>query len=286
MRLERGQKWMPVVELDAAALKVLAHPVRLRIARAISKGATYPAELARRLRMAEQTVYYHIRAMRKAKIVKVIKKEEKKGGVAKYVQLVAPAYALVLDRRWQRSVGGAPIFGNMSELRIVVGSPDPHGAYGARARDGHLAAELALGIRYESPKPIVFLDTEIKDAELRSDLICIGGPVTNLITARFMHLSPIRIEQRGGWHITSDLSGRRYAEPTAGMIVSMPNPLADGRRIVIIAGNGRQGTRAAILATRTIREWQNVHDKSWLAKVVEGIDTDGDGLVDRIEVKE
>jgi len=33
-------------------------------------------------------------------------------------------------------------------------------------------------------------------------------------------------------------------------------------------------------------DWRNVYDKSVFAKVVEGVDLDGDGLVDDVEVRE
>jgi S-layer protein (TIGR01564 family) len=147
---------------------------------------------------------------------------------------------------------------------------------------------LALFLGRLGAKAAVRLDTEVREKELEDNLICIGGPVTNLITARFVEQMPIRFATKDSWAIVSKISGEEYGEDTNGLIVRIPNPLKKGKSVLILAGKGIEGTRAAViaLAKHPNLRWHNLHDKANFAKVVEGVDLDGDGIVDDVEVRE
>ena len=51
--------------------------VETKILSALAKKASYPKELAKKLNMHEQKMYYHIRKLEKNNLIKVIRKEER-----------------------------------------------------------------------------------------------------------------------------------------------------------------------------------------------------------------
>ena len=64
---------------------------------------------------------------------------------------------------------------------------------------------------------------------------------------------------------------------------------AKGRKALFIAGSDHMGTRAAVLALLTEMDKMargNMFDAGSLAKVVQGFDEDGDGIVDAVEILE
>ena len=73
------------------------------------------------------------------------------------------------------------------------------------------------------------------------------------------------------------------------MIVKAKSPFNKDKSILVVAGKRFSGTRAAIIAF--LKDFKkvtqgNVHNSSILAKVVEGIDLDSDGIIDDIEFRE
>jgi len=73
------------------------------------------------------------------------------------------------------------------------------------------------------------------------------------------------------------------------MIVKAKNPFAREKEILVIAGKGNSGTRAALLAL--LQNFDEVcagnkKDRSAFAKVVDGLDKDNDGVVDAVEILE
>ena len=67
------------------------------------------------------------------------------------------------------------------------------------------------------------------------------------------------------------------------------NPFANDKKILVVAGKRYSGTRAAIIAfLKNFKEVRagNIYKRKILAKVVEGVDLDSDGIVDDIEFLE
>jgi DNA-binding transcriptional ArsR family regulator len=296
--LLHDKKSMEVSIADMEKLRVLFDPTRWRIAQELAVEPAYSAAVAKKLKLNEQVVYYHIRQLEKAGLIKVARTEEKQGAVARYYSLVSPAFALIARQEWSaEGVRGQPpsifhdfIVGGRMNCRIIVGSPDPHGPHKARARDCYFGLDLALfmGSLCNAITPVTKLDTEIREKDLEDNLICIGGPVTNMVTARFINEMPLYFKTTDGWAICSKLSNAEYIEDAAGLIIRIPNPLKEGKHIIIIAGKGIEGTKAAVIALtkHPDADWRNLHDKKTYAKVVEGIDVDGDGVIDDVEFRE
>ena len=136
------------------------------------------------------------------------------------------------------------------------------------------------------PKLNVRLDTEIREKELKENLIIFGGPVVNNITNKINNQLPIHFD---GKKIVSKISKKSYFSDENGIIIKTENPFNKNKKILLIAGKRHAGTRACIIAfLKNFKELTqgNTTNPKINAKVVEGIDMDSDGVVDEIEIKE
>ncbi len=295
---------------DLSRLKPLLNKECWKVFEALHRKPGYPAQLAKELSMNEQNVYYYIKQLRNAGLLEIEKSEERNGAVAKYYSAKADSFAIVPNIESLKSgmkvlkgggrAGAVPEFlrdftrNGMFSAKIVVGSPDPHGQMKARARDGHLAAELAafFGANCSGFElPLVFLDTMVADLkDENSNIVIVGGPVTNKLCAQANRFLPVQFDSKGGnWALASRPSGKSYAEDSIGVIEKIAHPHFRGKWILVVAGKRNSGTISAILALvkRTAQATKpNSHDSKSLARVVEGLDVNGDGLIDDVEFRE
>ncbi|OGI12496.1 hypothetical protein A3K64_03260 [Candidatus Micrarchaeota archaeon RBG_16_36_9] len=180
---------------------------------------------------------------------------------------------------------------------IILGSPEPHGMAKARAKDGLFATDLGLFLgTFLNYRPEMFtkLDTEVKDEDLKNNLILIGGPGVNFVTAKINSKLAIkfeRVKDQGNYYsgFHSNISGKDYYEEGYGIIVKTKNPFDKNKDILVIAGRRMAGTRAAILAF--LQKFDeickgNSYDSKIYARIVEGIDKDNDGVIDSVEFLE
>ena len=298
---------------DAQKLKMILDKLSWKILAMLFEEEMYPLEIARRLGVHEQKVYYHIRKLAKAGAIVVKREEKKKGTTAKYYKTVSPAFGiefpqgyktiqnlslLSMDKQLQsffkEFVNGKGVL----EGKIVVGSPTPHGPFKTSARDGHYAAHLTLFIGQFAKMPTDFaikLDVDVKaEKEEKNNLILVGGPGTNLLTQEINDHLPVRFNMQssdqgfllGG--LSSKKTLRVYTADAAGLVAKIVNPWDTTKRIVILAGNKAVGTKACVLALtnfwkKTLQEYRDVDT---FATVIQGFDLDGNGKVDSIEVME
>ncbi len=304
--LERKKGKLAAVEAKISSpekLFAVLNPVRWKLLNEIAKKASYPSELAEKLKLNEQKVFYHINQLRKAELIEVERKEEKRGGVAKYYKATSLAFGLKLpaasDFEFELDMSKKRVESFLKnfitkgkfDMIIVVGSPDPHGPEKGRARDGHYAVQVGMFLASiaSCEDVAVKTDTEVRDEDKKGNLILIGGPLANRIVGEVNSYLPIRLEREKGWDIYSGLSGEIYGDENAGLIVEVENPWNSRKRVLILAGKHASGTKAAAIAFTKefdrVKEG-NVKKKKVIAKVVEGIDIDGDGLVDSVEIRE
>jgi hypothetical protein len=87
----------------------------------------------------------------------------------------------------------------------------------------------------------------------------------------------------------SRITGRSYSGEDEGAIQAIVNPMNQDSRIIVVAGNTYQGTRAAVLAfikyTDQIAKGNSMNPNV-IARVVSGLDVNSDGLVDDVEFLE
>jgi DNA-binding transcriptional ArsR family regulator len=303
-------KDMAVFE-DPERLKSVLNKLSWKILQLLSEQEMYPMEVARKLKLHEQKVYYHIRKLTKAGAIKVVREEEKKGAVAKYYKAAFPSMGIELPFGYQRINGFAatridekmksflsPIIKDgIFDGKIVVGSPDPHGPFKAKARDGHYAAYLTLFLGQFVDLPEDFpikLDVDVKaEKEESNNLILMGGPGTNLITQEFNEFLPIRFNMMPSEHgfllggLVSEKTQKVYTADNMGLIARIDNPWNRNKKVIVLAGNKAVGTKACVLAiTKFWKKTLKNFGYEKFAVVIQGFDLDGDGKVDSIEVLE
>jgi len=265
-------------------LKVVLNKLSWKILELLSEKEMYPMELAKKLKLHEQKVYYHTRKLAKAGAIKVVREEEKKGATAKYYKTSFPAFGVELPFGYRKikTVSIPSINEKMKRFfdpflkdscfngKIVVGSPDPHGPFKARARDGHYAAYLALflGQFVELPEDFMIkLDVDVK-------------------AVRFSMMPSEHGFLFGG--LVSEKTGNVYTSDAMGVIAKITNPWSKEKRIIVLAGNKAVGTKACVIALTNF--WRDSLKKfskeEEFATVIQGFDLDGDGKVDSIEVIE
>ena len=180
------------------ALAAATHPMAWRILVELAKSPDYPSALAKRLRVHEQKVYYHINRLRRGGLLRVVREEQGQGAPAKVLAPSAEAFALVLPGSGRAFSEVAPLTGSLQaflgefgedgalDAWIVLGAPTPHGPFLTAARDSPYGAHLGLFLgRYFGLRRglAVKLDTEVKAEGLeKGNLILIGGPVANIIS--------------------------------------------------------------------------------------------------------
>ena len=288
---------------DVEQMRVLSNPVAWRIMELLSKEPMYPAQVAKELRIYEQSAYYYIRKLARIGAIEEAGSNLVRGGTARLYHAASPAFGIELD--WGdtpvemgsgRHKGAMRFFdGFVKDDRfnglLVVGAPEPHGPYKSSARDGHYAVHLAFFLGNVASAPpsdfVVKLDVDAKaEKVLGKNLISIGGPGTNIVTAEFNRYLPIRFDEGNFWSGLIDRSGKRYSSDNHGLIARIKNPYDESSSIIIVAGVRSAGTKSAVIALtnygeEVLKKYKNKED--W-ALVVQGFDMDADGKIDHVDV--
>ena len=298
-----------VVFHEVEKMRILSNPVAWRILELLSRGPTYPAQVSKELKIHEQSAYYYIRKLVSIGAVQEVGQNLVRGGTARLYRTASPSFGIEMD--WGETVvpagsemeGGhiharrffEPFIGNDRTFDglIVVGAPDPHGPYKSSARDGHYAVHLAffLGI-ISSATPsefVVKLDADAKAEKVLTgtNVISIGGPGTNIVTAEFNRYLPIRFDERNFWSgLIEEKSGKRYGLDNHGLIAKIANPYNTDASVIVIAGVRSAGTKSAVIAMTNYSEQilsKYEGEKEW-ALVVQGFDMNSDGKIDHVDV--
>ena len=298
---------------DPQKLKMILNKLSWKILVMLSQKEMYPMEIAKKLGIHEQKVYYHIRKLAKAGAITVTREEEKKGATAKYYKAVSPAFGIELplgyktiqrlsllsmDEQIQKFFKEFIKKDGTFEGKIVVGSPTPHGPFKTSARDGHYASYLTFFLGQFAKMPEEFaikLDVDVKaEKEEKGNLILVGGPGTNLLTQEVNEYLPIRFDMQsseqgflfGG--LVSRKTSQVYMADVVGLIAKIVNPWDDTKRIIVLAGNKAVGTKACVLALTNFwkKTLKGYHGEDTFATAIQGFDLDGDGKVDSTDVLE
>jgi len=292
---------LPAKELKPQFGKALSSLLAQKILKQLVEEPCYPKLLAKKLKVHEQKIYYHIRQLEKAQIIEVVKNEAVHGTIANFYALTKPAFFIKFKEfeqaRAQKSATGKEFLEPFVEdgrlnARIIVGSPDPHGPEMARSRDGYYGIDLGLflGTFLNSVNSLkVKLDTEVRSEDLKGNLILLGGPVINNITWKINDKMPIYFDAKNNWAIRSKISKQVYHSDETGVILKMKNPFNPKKQLMLVAGKRYQGTRAVMIAFLKYFDKITVPNKynpKFFAKVVEGRDKDADGIIDDIVVLE
>lgn len=303
---KNGQKaYETVLVNNPKLLSILSNDLALKIIKELGRQPACPMDVARKLKEHEQKIYYHIRNLEKLGIIKIVRIEERVGAMAKIYSPVSSVISFKLfegERINDVKTKAAEIKflkpfieeGRLNSI-IVVGSPDPHGRYKTPASDGYCAIDLGMFLGQftkDLQVPYYKLDTQMREKDLKKNMILIGGPKSNIISDKLNKKLPIYFdysEEFLDWNIVSSLSKTVYREKNIGLITRVPNPYAEGKEIIIFAGKGFRGSRAAVLGfikhLKEVKKGNSV-DSNIVAKVVKGIDIDSDDIIDEVEFLE
>ncbi len=283
-----------VVLAEPEAAKAISSRMAVKILKELSKPVC-ASDLAVKLNINEQNVYYHIRKLRKFGLLDLVRKEERGGAVAKIYRTKAGIVAIKLfdvdpEREVSERVEPGPLRPFISDgllnAEIVIGSPEPHGKYRSPASDGFVAIALAmfLGSFLKEVKfPVYKLDTQVREVDLRGNLILVGGPKANMISDSVNDKMPARFEfseSRKEWLIRSQT--RVHAGKRIGLIVRERNPFNPENMVLLLAGTGFRGSAAAVIG---LQKYLDLLEDN-RALIVAGLDSDADGIIDDCELVE
>lgn len=293
---------------DVNKVRILSNSVAWRVMNLLSKRPSYPAQIAKDLNIYEQSAYYYVRKLASIGAVSHVDTSLVHGGTARLYKTLYPAYGI--EMKWgeqnieEKMTGlkykGEYIMSFFNEFIsetfngfIIVGSPDPHGRYKSSSRDGHYAIQLAffLGTICKIPQNfLVKLDVDAKAEKITPDenIISIGGPGTNIVTAEYNKYLPIKFNEDNFWSGLVSSSGRTYTLDNHGLIAKIRNPFSNKGSVIVLAGVRSLGTKSAILALTNygnaiLKSYSD--GKDW-AQVVQGFDMDSDGKIDNVDVLE
>ncbi|HUH99472.1 MAG TPA: helix-turn-helix domain-containing protein [Nitrososphaerales archaeon] len=277
-----------------------------RILSLLARGPDYPSNIARQLKLYHQAVYYHMKKLERAGLVKRAAQTTVRGGKAQLYSLAADGYAIEFDTKGEEFGPPAALSRSAKLGRflkefitadsqfdgwIVVGSPEAHGPNRTQGRDGHYAIQLgfALGQFVSLPRRFpVKLDVDLKvEKLLASNLLLVGGPRTNVISGELNPHMPVRFSEEGFFGAIVDGSGRKYLSEFDSVLTKIRNPWNQERVCVVAAGLSGAATKAAIIGLTNMADYvlEGYDEQADAFSVVlHGLDMDGDGKVDSVEI--
>jgi len=299
---------LPAKMLKPESLKKALSPLAWKILTLLADNPSYPKEIGKRLRVHEQKIYYHIGNLEKAGLVKILREERRQGALTKFYTVEEHAFALTLRpleeatklfamKQEYRDFLEPFVNNGKLEALIVIGNHEPHGPTKEMGHDGINATNLALFLgtflNY-IPENVIKFDTQLKEEDMKKNLILIGGPGVNSIVSKINKKLPIKFVQvkyKENYYtgFKSDISGKTYSSESYGIIAKTKNPFEKNKEIMVIAGRKFSGTKAAVLAfSQKLEELcsGNPYNKKVHARVIDGLDMDSDGEVDFVEFVE
>ncbi len=286
-------------------LTVLHSKLSLNIIKELAREPGCAMDLARKLEQHEQKIYYHLKKLEAAGIVKQMRTEKRCAMTAKIYSVVSPVVAAKIFQG-----GGEPVKkktahvspkvkkflepfikdGKMDAL-VVLGDPYPHGEFDYPARGSVHAFDFAMlmgTMMHTTTFPHYKLDTDVTEEDLKKNLILFNSPKANIILHKVNDQLPIRFEEKGEWMITSTYTGKRYDDPRVGLIAKWDSPFKAGKKILVIGGIRTRGVRAAVLALTKYfnKVYESVNDNGNLVCVVQGLDKSGHKVIDSIKILE
>jgi hypothetical protein len=139
------------------------------------------------------------------------------------------------------------------------------------------------------PEFIVKLDSDAKAEKVLDahDLISIGGPGTNIVTAEFNKFLPIKFNETNFWSgLVTRSSSKPYNLDNQGLIAKIKNPYNRDRNVMVVAGVRSIGTKSAVIALTNYSEdiLKNYQNEEEWALVVQGFDMNADGKIDHVDI--
>jgi DNA-binding transcriptional ArsR family regulator len=288
-------------------LNIFNSDLSLKIINELVRNPGCAMDLARKLEQHEQKIYYHLRKLEKVGIIKQIRTEKRYGMDAKIYSVVSPVISTKLyDDGYPIEKSSSIINHEASKFfypfiddgklnaKIIIGYPYPHGKYDKSEKGAAHAFDFAIFIgkflkKLEFPHYVFDVDTRGED--LDNNLILIGNPESNTIIDRINSSNPklpVHFDNKRGGSIVSSLTGNVYEDPIIGMVLKWQSPFNKNKKILVLSGIRTRGIHAAMIAvTQHLSELiKNSEDNGNLMSIVQGLDKDGDKIIDSVKFLE
>ena len=303
---ENGGKSMAYDSLlvNPQKLSIFGSELCLKIVKELVKEPACAMDLARRLEQHEQKIYYHLRKLEDAGIIKQIRSEKRYSMTAKIYGVVSPIIATklyedgklldgpvtALNPRMEKVLHPFVMEGKLN-AKVIFGDPYPHGKYDRPSRGGVHGFDfgIMLGkVLGNLSFPHYRFDVDVHAGDLEDNLIIFGSSKANTILERMNSKLPVYFDQEGGWQIVSKATGNRYSDPRAGFVMKWDNPLAEGKKVLVFGGVRTRGIQASVIAftQHFDRIMEAVQPDGNFIRVVEGFDANGDKIIDSIKILE
>lgn len=289
---------------DPKAFSALNSKIAMKIVKALAESPVSAIDISRKLKIHEQKIYYHVRRLERAGIIYTISNEKRHGMIAKIYSVVSPVIAAKL---YDKGVEVEENFGfNIStelktlfspfisdgkfNTKIIIGNANPHGKYEDGFRGGAFMTDFLLFLGRlvnQVDFPTFILDTELKDLTLKGNLILVGSAKDNMVIEKLNSELPIYFEAQSGFSIFSTFTKTRYTNSSTGFILKATNPADKNSKVFVMGGIQNKGLRAAVIAmTQKTSEIVKKIKEDTFVSIVEGIDKDGDGVIDSVKFLE
>ena len=301
--IEDKQRVYDSLMLGPEHLGIFSSDLAVKIIGELAKQPLCAMDIAKKMKQNEQKIYYHLRKMRNAGIVKLNGTEQRYGMTAKMFQLVSPVIATKLynegyDTKKANIVQDPAVeeffkpFINEGKVNssIIIGDPYPHGKFDMGSRDGAHVLDLAflLGRLVKDNNSINYkFDTNVDSNDLKENLILFGEPKVNTVINKINSKLPIYFDYEKGYEIVSKASKSTYDAPRIGIIIKCENPWNRHKKILVLSGIGIRGVQASVIAvTQHTNNMAEQTKNVTAARIVEGLDKDGDGIIDSVRFLE
>ncbi|RLJ10099.1 MAG: hypothetical protein DRP15_01230 [Candidatus Aenigmatarchaeota archaeon] len=289
--------------VDPKHLSIFKSQLPLKIIHVLSKKPGCAMDVAKELKEHEQKIYYHLRKLEEIGVVRVLKKEKRYGMIAKIYGVIYPFVSVKLceakgvalsegirNIELERFLNPFIENGELNAV-IVCGDPYPHGKYdmGARATVHAIDIMLLIGSLLRKMKfPHYKFDTQVSEKELReNNLIIFSNPKVNTVLERINHELPVYFDPKNEWAIVSKITGNVYRSSRCGVILKCKSPFNTEKKILVFAGVRTRGMKACVVAfTKYFNTIIETPDTEEFVRIVEGLDRDGDGVIDSVKVLE
>lgn len=303
---ETGQRAVPTLLVGPEKLALLASGLSRKVLASLAKKPACAMDVAKELGEHEQKIYYHVRRLSGAGLIRQIKQEKRLGMTANIYEIMAPSMTAKLSEGVEETVE-IPVFrrveaakllhpfvknGKLNSL-VILGEPYPHGKFDTGGLDGCYVADIAMllgNVLHGVGFPMYRLDTRVHRNDLReNNLIVIGNPRGNSVAYQLLEHLPVTFDEQNNWALVSKRTGRVYRDDQAGLIAKMRSPFNPEKMVLLLAGSRTRGTEAAVIGfTRFYKDLLSTAESNdvGFVRIVHGIDQDSDGVMDTVKFLE
>jgi len=294
------QKVYNSVFVEHKHVNILSNDLALQIVSKLAQSKACAMDLSRELKQHEQKIYYYLRKLEEAGVIKKVGTERRFGMIAKMYTSVSPIAATKLyddgDIITSSNNGKNPhlhkllspfVENGKLNAKIIVGDTYPHGKYNKPDLFSLFLIDffLTLGGRINNLSTQSYeIDVFIKKGELEeNNIILIGNNMSNTIIESINDKIPVYFTNHET--IKSKITNKEYNDPRVGIIIKCDSPFNTNKKMLLVGGTTCRSMRAANMALISkLKEISDPHSNFNI--IVEGLDTNGDGIIDDAKILE